>query len=257
MDAHTNGASTIWPETDAGKRVQARLSEDRTLEALDRLLLRIDTLETAVTHLTVLMRQGPGLVAMAGDMVDEVYRKSDEAGVSIDARLKNALVIAEKLTAPRMVDQLERILQFSDQLPGLMAMQADIVDEAYRKADAQGVNIDERLGIALQLAEKMTQPQVAEKLETLLKIGDQLPGMMAMTMDMVDEGMKKAIANGFDPQVLADTAGAANTALTHAKAEAPAKVGGILGLLRLIRDPDRQKGLGFLMNFLKHFGRNI
>ncbi|NRB51947.1 MAG: DUF1641 domain-containing protein [Saprospiraceae bacterium] len=257
MDAHTNGASTIWPETDAGKRIQVRLSEDQTLDALDRLLQRIETLETAVTNLTVLMRQGPGLVAMAGDMVDEAYRKSDEAGVSIDARLKNALTIAEKLTAPRMVAQLDRLVSFTNQLPGLMAMQADIVDEAYRKADAQGVNIEERLGVALQLAEKMTQPQVAEKLDALLKVGDQLPGMMAMTVDMVDEGMRKAIANGFDPQTLADTASAANTALTKAKAEAPAKVGGIFGLLKLIKDPDRQKGLGFLMNFLKHFGRNI
>lgn len=199
MDAHTNGASTVWPQTEAGRRVKARFSEDRTLEALDRLLQRIETLEMAVTNLTLLMRQGPGLVAMAGDMMDE----------------------------------------------------------AYRQADAKGVSIDERLGVALQLAEKLTQPEVAEKLDALLKVGDQLPGMMAMTVDMVDEGMRKAIAKGFDPQTFADTASAANTALTKAKAETPAKVGGIFGLLKLIKDPDRQKGLGFLMNFLKHFGRNI
>ncbi len=199
MDTHTNGTSTVWPETEAGRRLRARLSEDQTLEAFDRLLQRIDTLETAVTNLTLLMQQGPGMVAMAGDMVDE----------------------------------------------------------AYRKADAQGVSIDERLGVALQLAEKLTQPQVAQQLAALLKVGEQLPGMMAMTVDMVDEGMKKAISNGFDPQTLADTASAANTALTKAKAETPAKVGGIFGLLKLIKDPDRQKGMGFLMNFLKHFGRNI
>ncbi len=199
METHTNGTSTVWPETEAGKRVKARLAEDRTLEAFDRLLQRIDTLETAVTNLTLLMQQGPGLMAMAGDMVDE----------------------------------------------------------AYREADAQGVRLDERFGVALQLAEKVTQPQVAEKLDALLKVGDQLPGMIAMTVDMMDEGMRKAIANGFDPQTLADTASAANSALTKAKAEAPAKVGGVFGLLRSLKDPDRQKGLGFLMNFLKHFGRNI
>ena len=199
MDTHTNGTSTAWPETEAGKRVRARLSEDRTLEAFDRLLQRIDTLEMAVTQLTMIMQQGPGLVAMAGD----------------------------------------------------------IVDEAYRKADTQGVNIDERIRVALQLAEKLTQPQMTEQLAALLKLGEQLPGMVAMTVDMVDEGMKQAIANGFDPQALADTAGAASIALTQAKTEAPAKVGGIFGLLKMIKDPDRQKSLGFLMNFLKHFGRKI
>lgn len=199
MDIHTNGTSTVWPGTEAGRRVRARLSEDQTLEAVDRLLQRIETLEAAVTNLTLLMQQGPGLVAMVGDMMDE----------------------------------------------------------AYRKADAKGVSLDERMGVALQLAERLTQPEVAERLDVLLKVGDQLPGMVAMTVDMVDEGMRKAIAKGFDPQTLADTASAANTALTKAKAEAPAKVGGIFGLLKLIKDPDRQKGLGFLMNFLKHFGRNI
>jgi len=199
MDAHKNGASSAWPETEAGRRVQARLSEDRTLEAIDRLLMRIETLESAVGNLTTVMQQGPGLVAMAGDLVDE----------------------------------------------------------AYRQADAKGVRIDQRLSVALQMAEKLTQPQVAEKLDSLIQFGDQVPGMIAMTVDMVDESMKKAIASGFDPHSVVGAASNVSTALTQAKAEPPAKIGGLFGLLRQLKDPDRQRGLGFLMNFLKHFGRNI
>lgn len=199
METNNSASASFWPDSRAGKQVQARLTDDRTLEAIDHLLARIDTLEAAVDQLSMLMRQGPGLVAMAGDMVDETYRK----------------------------------------------------------ADANGVNIEERLGTALQMAEKLTTPAMAEKLEGLVTISNQLPGLVAMTVDMYDEGMKRAFDNGFDPRTLMETAGAANTALTNAKAEPPAKVGGIFGLLRLIKDPDRQKGLGFLMNFLKHFGRNI
>lgn len=257
MEVHKNGAPTLWPDTQAGKQLQARLSEDRTLEAIDRLLMRVETMEAAMAHLSDLMQRGPGLVAMAGDMMDETYRKSDEAGVNIDERLRNALAIAEKLTAPAMVEKLDQFVQFTHQLPGLMAMQADVLDEAYRKADAQGISIDQRLGTALQMAEKLTQPQVAESLDKLIQFSEQMPGMIAMTVDMVDEGMKKAVASGFDPQSLVQTASAANAALTQAKAEPPAKVGGIFGLLRLIKDPDRQKGLGFLMNFLKYFGRSL
>lgn len=199
METNHKASASFWPASTAGKQVQARLADDRTLEAIDHLLARIDTLEAAVDQLSMLMRQGPGLVAMAGDMVDETYRK----------------------------------------------------------ADANGVNIEERLGTALQMAEQLTTPAMAEKLDGLVTISNQLPGLIAMTVDMYDEGMKRAFDNGFDPRSLMETASAANTALTNAKAEPPAKVGGIFGLLRLIKDPDRQKGLGFLMNFLKHFGRHV
>ncbi len=199
METNNKASASFWPDTMAGKQVQTRLADDRTLQAIDHLLARIDTLEAAVDKLSTLMHQGPGLVAMAGDMLDETYRS----------------------------------------------------------ADARGVSIEERLGTALGMAEKLTAPAMAEKLDGLLTITDQLPGLIAMTMDTYDEGMKQAFDNGFDPRTLMETASAANTALTNAKGEPPVKVGGIFGLLRLLKDPDRQKGLGFLMNFLKHFGRNI
>lgn len=255
--ANTNSSLNHWSDSEAGQQVMSRLSSEDTLRSIDHLLAKINTLEKAVDHLATIMQQGPGLIAMTGDMVDETYRQADANGVSIDQRLKNALHIAEKLTAPEMVDKLDNLMTFTNQLPGLMAMQADIVDEAYRKADARGVSIDQRLGNALEIAEKLTAPEMVEKLNGLMELSNQLPGIAAMTIDMVDEGMKKAVANGFDPKVLADTASAANTALTNAKAEAPAKVGGPFGLIRALRDPDRQRGLGFLLNFLKHFGKNI
>lgn len=198
MGTHTT-SSLQWPDTDAAKQVQARLTEDRTLQAIDYLLQRIDTLERAVESLNGLMQQGPGLIAMAGDMADEAYQKASE----------------------------------------------------------KGINIEERLGVALQLAEKFTNSSMLEKVDGLAKLADQMPGLVAMTMDMVDEQMRVAMNNGFDAKALADTATAANRALTKAKAEEPAKIGGIFGLMRALKDPDRQKGLGFLMNFLKHFGKNI
>ncbi|MEM1319813.1 MAG: DUF1641 domain-containing protein [Bacteroidota bacterium] len=198
METNTNGTTT-WANTPAGKQVQARLAEEPTLRAIDHLLSRIDTLDKAVGQLTAVMQQGPGMVAMVSDITDETYRKAHAQGIDIEQRLGNALHIAEKLTAPAMVEKIDQLVQLSEQVPGLLAMAAD----------------------------------------------------------MYDEGMRKAMDQGFNPQVLIEVAGTANTALTKAKEEAPAKVGGIFGLLRTLRDPDRQRGLGFLMNFLKHFGRNI
>ncbi|HFA47685.1 MAG TPA: hypothetical protein ENJ95_01560, partial [Bacteroidetes bacterium] len=196
MDTNTNGATASWSETEAGKKVMARFSEERTLNAIDHLLARIDTLDKAVENLTTFMRQGPGLVAMKVDMVDEMYREADAKGVNIDERLKGALDIAEKLTAPEMVEKLDGLLKLADQMPGLVAMKVDMLDEAYREADAKGVNIDERLGAALNIAEKLTAPEMVEKLDGLLKLADQMPGLVAMKVDMLDEAYREADAKG-------------------------------------------------------------
>lgn len=310
-----NGTPTAWAETKAGQNLQKRLTNENTLNSLDGLLAKIDSLEKAVNNLTTMMQQGPGmvamvtdmadetyrkaaasgvsiedrfgnavtlaekltapamveklnglmtladqapgLVAMTMDMVDEGYRKADASGVSIDDRLGNALTLAEKLTAPAMVQKLDGLMTLADQAPGLVAMTMDMVDEGYRKADANGVSIDERIGNVMVLAEKLTAPAMVEKLDGLMTLADQAPGLIAMTVDMFDEGMKGALDKGLDLQALGDIAGASNRALTAAKAEPPAKVGGIFGLLRVLKDNDRQKGLGFLMNFLKHLGRNL
>lgn len=257
METKGNGAAGSWTETQAGKQVQAKLSEARTLEAIDHLLNRIDTLEKAVDKLSNIMQQGPGMVAMVADMADESYREADARGVSIDERLKNALLLAEKLTAPAMVEKIDSLIKLTDQVPGLVAMVGDMTDEAYRQADAKGVSIDQRLGVALQMAEKLTAPEMGEQLTALLKLADQMPGIMAMMVDMADEGMKMAVEKGFNPETLTAVAGAANTALTASYAEHPAKSGGIFSLLFALRDPDRQKGLGFLLNFLKYFGQNL
>ncbi|RMF02829.1 MAG: DUF1641 domain-containing protein [Bacteroidetes bacterium] len=252
-----NGTIVPWLETPAGQQVQARLAEERTLQAIDRLLTRLDTVEQAVSNLATMMHQGPGLTAMVVDMADEAYRTADRNGVSIDERLKNALALAEKLTTPTMLEKLNGLLTLADQAPGLVAMAGDMVDEAYRNADARGVSIDQRLSTALALAEKLTAPEMVGKLDGLLSLSDQLPGLVAMGIDILDEGMRSAIASGIDPQALAQWAGQAGQALSQAQAEPPAKVGGIFGLLRAIKDPDRQKALGFLMNFLKHLGSKM
>ncbi|MBR9921369.1 MAG: DUF1641 domain-containing protein [Bacteroidetes bacterium] len=195
----TNGNATDLLASEAGQQVRARLSEERTLMALDKLLQRIDTLETAVERLSTIMDQAPGMAAMVTDMADE------------------------------------RINQ----------------------ASQQGINLEERLGNALHLAEKLTAPEMTKKLDKLVEFAEQGPGLMSMVVDVVDEGMRNAIDNGYDPQALLHLAGTANTALVQAVNTPPAKVGGIFGLLKAIKDPDRQRGLGFLMNFLKEWGKRL
>lgn len=257
MKNNGNGSATLLPDTEAGRQVRRRLTDEHTLQGLDHLLAKIDTLEKAVDNLAGMMAQGPGLMAMGADMLDETYREAEARGVNIDERLHGALALAEKLTAPAMMEKLESLLKLTDQLPGLVAMKVDALDEMYREADARGVSVDERLGATLQMVEKLTAPEMMEKLDSLLKLGDQMPGLVAMGVDILDEGMRDASKSGFDPASLVETAQAASRALTEAKAEPPANVGGIFAIFRVLRDPERQRGIGFLMNFLKYFGKNI
>jgi uncharacterized protein YjgD (DUF1641 family) len=158
------------------------------------------------------------MVAMVADIADESSRDAAARGIDIDARLHALLGIAEKLTEPRTVevlsglldrmDQLEELVRLTDQLPGAVAMAADIVDDTYATAAAAGVDVEARTKAGLALAEKLTAPQnmatltklvdQMDKVDTAVGMLDQAPGMMAMGMDITDDIMARAMESGLD-----------------------------------------------------------
>ena len=249
--------NTTWLETSAGKHLQESLSNEKTLTSIDRLLARIDTLEKAVDKLTTVIEQGPGMMSMVTDMADEAYQKSAHRGVDIEQRLGNALTIAEKLTAPEMLEKLDAFLKFADQAPGLISMTMDVVDEGFKKSANNGVYLEERLGNALVLAEKLTAPEMVEKLNGLLQLADQAPGLISMAMDSFDEQMGKMANSEIDIQGLLELGQDAGVAIAKAKTMPEAKVGGIFSMLRVMKDPDRQRAIGFVMNIAKAFGQQM
>lgn len=276
-----------WTETEAGQQLQERLSSEKTLKALDHLLQRIDTLEQGVERLNTLLESGPGIVSMAVDTVDEGYRRAAERGVDIEQRLSGALALAEKLTAPEMMDKLNSLLKLADQAPGIASMVADMADEGYRTAAARGIDIDQRLGATLELVEKLTAPGMIEQLKGLLKLAEQAPGIMAMGVDILDEGYRQTAGNGIDLSALSrqgvkvtkrvvnlvdseefdallqsdlfnpktlDVLSVVSGALTQCRMDPPHRAG-IFKLLGAVRDPEIQKSLGFLLSFARNFGK--
>ena len=276
-----------WTETEAGQQLQERLSSEKTLKALDHLLQRIDTLEQGVERLSTLLESGPGLLGIAVDTADEGYRSAAERGIDIEQRLGAALVLAEKLTAPEMMDKLNGLLKLADEAPGIASMVADMADEGYRTAAARGIDIDQRLGATLELVEKLTAPGMIEQLKGLLKLLGQAPGIMAMGVDMLDEGYRQTAGNGidlaalskkgitvakrtadlvdseefdallrsdlFNPKTL-DVLSVVSGALTQCRMDPPQRAG-IFKLLGAMRDPEIQKSLGFLLSFARNFGK--
>lgn len=276
-----------WTETTAGQQLQERLSSEKTLKALDHLLQRIDTLEKGVERLSALLEQGPGLVSMAVDTVDDGYRRAAQQGVDIDERLSNALHLAEKLTAPEMVERIDGLLKLAGQAPGITSMMVDVADDGVRQAARRGIDIEQRLGAALQLAEQLTAPEMVEQLSSLLKLARQAPGIMAMAVDVVDDSYRQVAGNGIDLAALSKkgltvarrTAGLVDSeefdallhsdlfnpktldvlsvvsgALTRCRMDPPKKAG-VFKLLGAMGDPEIQKSLGFLLSFARNFGR--
>ena len=194
---NSNG-TRVWPESEAGQRVKARFESESTLNGIDHLLERIQTLEKAVDRLSDLMEQGPGLVSIATDSIDEAFTRAHKKQINLEERLSNALHLAERLTAPNMVEKLEGLFTLSNQFPGLLSMGGDAIDESYRKAAQKGIDIEQRLGAALEIAEQLTRPELVAKLKQLLETSEQLPGLLSMATDAIDEQIETARLRGID-----------------------------------------------------------
>lgn len=269
--------------------LQARLNEPQTAAALNRLLDRIETLEQTVGRLADALEQAPGMVAMMGDMADETVRQAAARGVDVEERLKTALALAERLTAGETAVKLNQLLDLADQLPGTLAMMGDMMDESIRRAASNGVDIEARLRAGLTMAEKLTTPDMMVKLDQLLAMADQAPGMIAMMGDIVDESIRRASESGINIEAMlrqGARAGAKFSTLMESEEfdalmesgildpEAVASVGkvgqaliasqnrppqslGLFGLLSAMRDPNMQRALGFLATFGAEFGKQI
>ena len=188
MESNGNGSAAL----------QTRLNDPHIAASLNRLLDRIDTLEETVNRLADMTTQAPAFTAMVGDVIDDTYNRASANGVDLEERLQTALVIGEKLTAPEMGPKLDNLLTMLNDAPGLGAMVGDMVDETYRRAAANGVDLEARLQTLLAIGEKLTAPEMGPKLDNLLAMLDEAPGFAAMVGDMVDETYRQAADSGVD-----------------------------------------------------------
>lgn len=275
--------------TNGSPHLEARLNNPETALALNRLLDRMDALESAMQQLSVTIGQGPRMVAMLGDMVDDAYRTAAASGINLEERAHKGLHLLNRLTEPQMVERVEGLLTLAEQAPGLAAMAGDMIDNAYRSAAQQGIDLEARATTALQLLNHLTEPKLVQQLEGLLALAAQAPGFLAMTGDVVDEALRNANTAGVDIETMVKQSGVAvqrfsnlmcspefttlmdsgmldpkavkllgqaATALVESQQQHPQKIGPV-GLLGALRDPDVQKALGFFMTFAKAFGQRI
>ena len=224
--------STTHAPTNGAARLEDRLNNPDTAEALNRLLDRLDTIEEAVDKLDAMMTQGPAMLSMMTDVADDVYREADASGVDLDERLRLTLQLAERLTAPRTVevlsqlmdrmDDLEQLIALGEQAPGFIAMMVDMFDSLHQRAVNAGYD-----------PERLTRRGIR----------------ITATSSLLESGV-------LDPEAI-DIVGKVGDALVDCRCQDETPEVGLFGLLRAMRDPDTRRALGFLTTFGKRFGQEL
>gem|GEM_PF-2492619 len=212
-------------------------------------------------------------VTSSGDPVSgEILRRLD----ALDAKL----------------DRLSPILDMGSSGSGAVAAMADVADEEVRRLANQGVDADARLKKVFHLLLELTREDTLERLEEVVKLARDLPGMMAAGVDVLDVEAGRLRDDGIDP-MLAVTNGA-RAAMEFGVAVGPREVRslkailasdalapeaievvssaanalvatrsrgcrpmGAFALLGALRDPQIQKALGFLVEVGRSFGASM
>ncbi|HID51621.1 MAG TPA: DUF1641 domain-containing protein, partial [Anaerolineae bacterium] len=178
--------------------LQEKLNDPQVAGVLVRLLDRMDSLEKAVDALATAVQEVPVMMSVVTDAVDDAYAQAAAQGIDLDERVRDTLVLLERLTAPETAAALDKALALAQEAPAMMSMVADMADDAYREAAGRGVDIDARLRAGLAMAEKLTAPETMEALDKALALAQEAPAMMSMVADMADDAYREAAGRGVD-----------------------------------------------------------
>jgi uncharacterized protein YjgD (DUF1641 family) len=115
----------------------------------------------------------------------------------------------------RLLDRIESLEQavttlaeMVQQIPGVVAMATDVVDETYRQAQRSGMDLEQRFKQGAALLGALTEPRTAtilsrliehiDAVEPLLEIAEHMPKAIATGVDILDDTYRQATAAGID-----------------------------------------------------------
>ena len=209
-----------------------------TLQRIDERLARV---ERSLERVAAPAASAPSTIAIAVDTMDDLARKAQDRGIDIDARLAGAVRMLERLTDPRTERALERLLDLAESAPSIVASVVDTADSLAERANAMGIDLDDRLRVLARVLERLTAPEALSAVEALLSKVDSLKAVL-------DSGI-------LDPAALA-TVATAGDALAKA-ASTPPQTMGLWRAFRASSDPEVQTALSFLVRFAHAFGADL
>ncbi len=188
-------------------------------------------------------------VATGADVVDERVAKAVRAGIDVDQRITGLGQLLEKLSEPSTVSALRQLLdslpqlaqlaRIADQLPNILAILGDVLDDCQNRYSASGIDVERALTNGLQAAMWLGSNVDNDHLQ---RMGDLLDS------DILNPHAVSVVNN-------------AARSLTNAQQQVcesptPMRVG-VLGLLGALRKPEIQRSLAFAVQFGKCFGKNL
>lgn len=98
----------------------------------------------------------------------------------------------------RVERAVERAESAAASAPAVVATAADTLDSLAARAQARGIDLDERLAGVLRLVERLTDPRTMHALESLVDLAESAPGLVASAVDTADGFIDRARSSGID-----------------------------------------------------------
>ncbi|WP_158633621.1 DUF1641 domain-containing protein [Tautonia sociabilis] len=219
-------------------------------DLLDRLLDRLEHIDRVASRLERLADEAPPLMATAVDALDDSCRRlAESTGAGADERLGRVLRLLERLTDNDTsraldalldrIDRIEPLLERLDQLPGLLAVLVDALDESAGRLARQGIDVEVSLrqGVhaLLWLGQRIREPEL-ERLGILLRSDVLEPHALAV-VGKTGRALAACHEGACDGATLEQV--------------------GPIGLLRALGDPDVRRSLAFAVQVGKRFGQSL
>lgn len=228
-----------------------------------RIEARLERIEGLLERLAPALESAPAAIATVTDVVDAAAQAAATAGHPLEPRVQAAGRLVDRVTRAETLDALGRIAdaapalaplaEGATQAAGVAAMVGDMVD-GWSASDAIG--LDARVRAVAALGERLSRPETCEALAWGLDRVEDLPGLAATLGDTFDETMAQHLGRLRELAGLVELLAPLMDA-TRAGLEAPPRQVSFFGLIKAMRDPDVQRGVGLTMNILQSLGRAL
>ncbi len=229
--------STPQPPPSSSEHRHSLNGADDSVEArLDRIDTRLHRLEQSIERVTELLDRVPLVVAGLTDFADETI---GDGGADVDERLQRLVRLADKLTRHEVLDGLEQLAEHGDKLqklvaladaiPDTVATTVDVFDDLVARSQEKGIDFVEFGHHMSTAANRFAHFVQGPEFEAVL-----------------DSGI-------LEPETLR-IVGHAGDALAEACDEEEYEKMGFFGLLRVMRDDDVRRAIGFAAAFARRFG---
>lgn len=275
-------------------RLQQRLQEPGTTEALLHILDKLDLIAFSLDSVDGFLQRGDAIIENVSDGVAElkgvvptdefdIQKTASILGASLPILLEalpqltetlpQLLTLAEKLNNP---DTAQALTQIMDNME-LVAFSLEAADGFLQRGDAviesvadgvrdiRGLAPPDELNLINTLIEGLPRltaslPQLIEALPQLTATLPLLSGVLTQLQTILQSEEFDALMNSgvFSPKTVGIVGQAGNALVDSYEAnQADPKSVGMFGLLKAINDPDVQRALGFAVRFGKQFGQSI